>query len=133
MWEGYRRSDGTRDQSYTQEGCAARSRQGSVARVSKQRAHSVGSAAAPAVTRVLTFEQQTFPTYLGGRGPERQQRAGSKFDVNSSVLDQDRDLAAERGRQAGATDVPAPARSACFSLTPSAYVTTSGLRAAAEK
>ena len=30
---------GTRDQSYTQEGCAARSRQGSVARVSKQRAH----------------------------------------------------------------------------------------------
>jgi len=26
--------DGTRDQSYTQEGCAARSRQGSVARVS---------------------------------------------------------------------------------------------------
>ena len=34
-------TDGTRDQSYTQEGCAARSRQGSVARVSKQRAHSV--------------------------------------------------------------------------------------------
>ena len=28
-------TDGTRDQSYTQEGCAARSRQGSVARVSK--------------------------------------------------------------------------------------------------
>jgi len=65
MWEGYRRSDGTRDQSYTQEGCAARSRQGSVARVSKQRAHSVGSAAAAAVTRVLTFEQQTFPRRAG--------------------------------------------------------------------
>ncbi len=47
-------TDGTRDQSYTQEGCAARSRQGSVARVSKQRAHSVGSAAAAAVTRVLS-------------------------------------------------------------------------------
>ena len=30
-------TDGTRDQSYTQEGCAARSRQGSVARVSMQR------------------------------------------------------------------------------------------------
>jgi hypothetical protein len=39
-------TDGTRDQSYTQEGCAARSSQGSVARVSKQRAHSVGLAAA---------------------------------------------------------------------------------------
>ena len=50
-----KRTDGTRDQSYTQqEGCAARSRQGSVTRVSKQRAHSVGSAAAAAVTRVLS-------------------------------------------------------------------------------
>jgi len=38
----------------TQEGCSARSRQGSEARVSKQRAHSVGSAAAAAVTRVLS-------------------------------------------------------------------------------
>jgi hypothetical protein len=47
-------TDGTRDQSYTQEGCAARSRQGSVARVSKQRSHSVGAAAAAAVTRVLS-------------------------------------------------------------------------------
>ena len=47
-------TDGTRDQSYTQEGCAARSRQGSVTRVSKQRAHSVGSAAAAAVARVLS-------------------------------------------------------------------------------
>ena len=36
------------------EGCAARSRQGPVARVSKQRAHSVGLAAAAAVTRVLS-------------------------------------------------------------------------------
>ena len=45
MWEGYRRHHGTRGQSYTQEECAARSRQGSEARVSKQRAHSVGSAA----------------------------------------------------------------------------------------
>jgi hypothetical protein len=63
-----KRTDGTRDQSYTQqEGCAARSRQGSVTRVSKQRAHSVGSAAAAAVTRVLssTISFRTLPLSPG--------------------------------------------------------------------
>ena len=49
MCEGYGRHTGPE-----LNGCAARSRQGSVARVSKQRAHSVGSAAAAAVTRVLS-------------------------------------------------------------------------------
>ena len=49
MWEGYRRHTlGTRDQSYTQEGCAARCKQGLVARVSKQRAHSASSRCANA-------------------------------------------------------------------------------------
>ena len=56
MWEGYRRHTlGTRDQSYTQEGCAARCKQGSVARVSKQRAHSASSRCANAAHGLLIY------------------------------------------------------------------------------
>ena len=64
-----------------QEGCAARSRQGSVARVSKQRAHSVRSAAAAAVTRVLFEQHDRFP-----RRSVRRVREDSRGDDASEVV-----------------------------------------------